>query len=152
MTRINSAIHPRELPSKLLLAEHREIKRIPNAIASGRFNMQDVPHDFTLGKGHVKFFYPRLTYLRDRYVQILDECKRRGYNVTDYTSCFDWSPADFDEGVQFIKDHLNQWCEHKEARREVLARIESKGFKLINQDDPVVKQYKRGLLNKSCGW
>jgi len=152
MTRINSAIHPRELHSKLLIAEHREIKRIPNAIAKGRFSMDDVPSDFTLGKGHVKFFYPRLRYLRRRYVKILDECKRRGFDVTDYTSCFDWSPSDFDEGVQFIKDHLNEWCEHKQARSEVVARIESKGFELMNQGDPIVRQYKSSLLSKSCGW
>jgi hypothetical protein len=32
MTRINTGIPPKELTDKHLLAEHREIKRIPNCI------------------------------------------------------------------------------------------------------------------------
>ena len=63
MTRINVGIPPAELTDKHLLAEHREIKRIPNCIAKGKYNMEGIPDKFKLGKGHVKFFYNKLEYL-----------------------------------------------------------------------------------------
>lgn len=55
MTRINSAIPVKNLTDEHLLAEHREIKRLPyflsKAIQSGSIN--NIPEKFTLGKGHV---------------------------------------------------------------------------------------------------
>ena len=60
MTRVNTGISPFELPTKLLLAELREIKRIPNLVKSGKFSLIGQPPEFTLGKGHVKFFYDKL--------------------------------------------------------------------------------------------
>ena len=71
----------------------REIKRIPNVIRSGRFSMNGQPSQFTLGKGHVKFFYDKLLYLKNRYAEILKECRTRGFNMTDYSSAFDGLPV-----------------------------------------------------------
>jgi hypothetical protein len=56
MTRINLGICPRRLPRVALLAEHREITRIPNAVRSGRASIRNIPSRFTLGTGHVRFF------------------------------------------------------------------------------------------------
>lgn len=84
MTRINVAIKPIELTDKHLMAEHREIKRIPNCIARGKYNMKGQPSEFTLGTGHVKFFYDKLGYLKNRYESLYAECIRRGFNVTYY--------------------------------------------------------------------
>ena len=82
MTRINAGIHPSELCNKRLLAEHREIKRIPNIIKSGKAVLDDIPEDFTLGNGHVRFFYNKLLYLKKRYIEIYNELRRRDFNVT----------------------------------------------------------------------
>ncbi len=60
MTRINSGINPIQLVDPHLFAEYRELKRIPNTIKSGRAIVKDIPKQFTLGTGHVKWFYPRL--------------------------------------------------------------------------------------------
>lgn len=87
MTRVN-VIPVKELTDKHLLAEHREIKRIPNVIISGRFSMTGQPEEYKLGTGHVKFFYSRLHWLFRRYIKIYDECIRRGFNVQDYTLSF----------------------------------------------------------------
>ena len=57
MTRINAGIPVETLHDKHLIAEHREIKRIPNCIAKGRYSLKDKPSKFVLGTGHVKFFY-----------------------------------------------------------------------------------------------
>jgi deoxyribonuclease (pyrimidine dimer) len=80
MTRINCGIPVEELHPKHLMAEHREIKRIPNCIKKGKFNMKGQPQEFTLGTGHVKFFYDKLLYLRKRYIQLYNRCKALGYN------------------------------------------------------------------------
>lgn len=91
MTRINYGIHPTELSDKHLLAEHREIKRIPNVIASGKAILSDIPEDYCLGKGHVKFFYNKMNYLFTRYVEIYRECLNRKFNITCYFSAFEES-------------------------------------------------------------
>jgi deoxyribonuclease (pyrimidine dimer) len=88
MTRINIGIPVKDLTRQHLLAEHRELVRIPNTIKSGKAVVKDIPDQFTLGKGHVKFFYTRLKYLHDRYNQLHRECVERGYNVTDFSSAF----------------------------------------------------------------
>ena len=72
MTRINVGIPPAELVNQHLLAEHREIKRIPNCIAKGKYNMEDIPDKFKLGKGHVKFFYNKLLHLKKRYMRLYE--------------------------------------------------------------------------------
>lgn len=93
MTRINCGIPPKELTDKHLLAEHREIKRVPNVIKSGRFSMNGQPTEFCLGTGHVKFFYDKLLYLYKRYLQIHHECKKRNFNVQNYKEAWDDIPV-----------------------------------------------------------
>lgn len=88
MTRINVAIPPAKLTYRHLLAEHREIKRIPNLIKSGRYNLNSIQPEFSLGKGHVSFFYDKLKYIHERYLKIHLESKRRGYNVTNFEESF----------------------------------------------------------------
>lgn len=94
MTRINVGILPSELSNKHLIAEHREIKRIPNTIRSGKadVSLSNIPVKFTLGKGHVKFFYDKQKYLLRRYKAIHFECKKRGFDVTDYSEAWDGIP------------------------------------------------------------
>ena len=92
MTRINVGVHPSELNDLMLRAEHREIKRIPNVIKSGRFSMTGQPTEFKLGTGHVKFFYDKILYLKKRYESLYMECTRRGFNMTYFGSCFDDIP------------------------------------------------------------
>ena len=54
MTRINCGIPPAELTNKHLIAEHREIKRIPNCVIKGKYSLTGQPDSFKLGAGHVK--------------------------------------------------------------------------------------------------
>ena len=92
MTRINVGIPPAELINQHLIAEHREIKRIPNCIAKGKYNMEGIPDKFKLGTGHVKFFYNKLLYLKKRYISLYNECVKRGFNVQNYISAWDNVP------------------------------------------------------------
>lgn len=121
MTRINVGILPAELPDKLLLAEHREIKRIPNAIKSGRYNLEGIPDQFTLGTGHVKFFYNKLFYLLERYRAIYSECVSRNFVVQDYSSCWDLVPPEL----------FGDYTPTEHDRQLIVDRIQSKGFSLL---------------------
>jgi hypothetical protein len=122
MTRINVGIDPKELPDKLLLAEHREITRIPNMVLSGRADLSKlIPLEFTLGKGHVRFFYNKLIYLRDRYYLLYEECLRRGFRVTDKREIF----SGIESGNYFPSE---------KDRETIINRIESKGFYLRRED------------------
>lgn len=119
MTRINCGVPPAELTDKHLMAEHREIKRIPNCIAKGRYNMQGQPRKFTLGTGHVKFFYDKLGYLYKRYESLYNECKKRGFNVSSYHAAWDnipehlkndYTPTEKDRAIirERIAERLNK--------------------------------------------
>lgn len=88
MTRINVGYDVKKLNTKMLIAEHREIKRIPNMVKSGKAKLENIPEKFCLGTGHVKFFYNKLNYLLERYKQIYNECLRRGYKVQDYSNAW----------------------------------------------------------------
>ena len=120
MTRINVGIPPAELTDKHLLAEHREIKRIPNCIAKGKYNMEGIPEKFKLGTGHVKFFYNKLLYLKKRYIRLYEECIKRGFNVQNYINAWDNVPQELvnDYTVKAgdirtirerINEKLNKW-------------------------------------------
>lgn len=85
MTRINSAIPPTELHRLHLIAEFREIIMVPAALRrslrtkSPRQIIKEIPSEFTLNAGHVKFFYNKLSYLTNRFDLLADEMEARGY-------------------------------------------------------------------------
>ena len=57
--------------------------------------MKDQPETFTLGKGHVKFFYDKCGYLKKRYELLYQECLERGFNVTYYGKAWEGVPLEF---------------------------------------------------------
>jgi deoxyribonuclease (pyrimidine dimer) len=131
MTRINCGIPPAELTDKHLIAEHREIKRIPNTVSKyfseGRLNMKDQPEHFKLGTGHVKFFYDKLGYLLTRYEQIYAECRLRKFNVTYYGDVWknvpqhlmgNYTPTDMDREIvrERINERLSATKDYKNSR------------------------------------
>ena len=130
MTRINLGIKPSELCNKHLLAEHRELKRIPNTIKSGRYSLDNIPKHFTLGKGHVKFFYNKLLFLKKRYIQLYKECVKRGFNVTDFSSSFDNLP----------KLLMNDYVLRKGDREIIVQRINQKLSKMNEEPKWFLKE------------
>ncbi len=119
MTRINSAIKPSELSTKHLIAELREIKRIPNHILTNKdnLNLKEIPNEFKLGTGHVKFFYNKLNYLYKRYKELHNEGKNiRGFNISDYSESFIKS-------IEQRPDLNNDYKERSEDRNILLERL-----------------------------
>lgn len=86
MTRIN-CVPVAELCRQHLVAEYRELPRVFKlAEAAAQRSTIQVLDDYTLGPGHVKFFYTRLGYCQHRFQELVAELLRRGYHP-QYTSC-----------------------------------------------------------------
>lgn len=83
MTRIN-CVPVDQLTGKHLIAEYRELPRVFGLVAKA-IQRGETPDDkrnperYTLGAGHVRFFYPRLMFLCRRFHQLADEMIARGY-------------------------------------------------------------------------
>lgn len=119
MTRINSGISPKILTDEHLLAEHREIKRLPAqyllSVASGSINK--IPDKFCLGKGHVLFFINKPLYTLNRYKEIREECLSRGFNVSDYSENWKAYPPDMYIDNYFPSIEENQLLVDRISRR-----------------------------------
>jgi deoxyribonuclease (pyrimidine dimer) len=93
MTRIN-VVPVTRLCDQHLLAEHRELTRIPNTLrkksAKQLAAITEISPHYILGTGHVRFFYTRLYWLFERYHEIQDECVARNFKTT-----WKWPVHDF---------------------------------------------------------
>ncbi|MFZ4411468.1 MAG: pyrimidine dimer DNA glycosylase/endonuclease V [Bacteroidales bacterium] len=87
MTRIN-VVPVSELSQLHLVAEYREITRLPKNLSTSlarkgkKFELKEIPEQYTLGTGHVKFFYSKMLFLEKRFDSLVAEMLRRGYNPT----------------------------------------------------------------------
>jgi deoxyribonuclease (pyrimidine dimer) len=124
MTRINSNVDPKQLMDQHLMAEYRELPMVLASLRrslktqSEREVLKKIPPKFTLNKGHVLFFYNKLTFLRNRYDRLVNELHNRGYNLDQgrvldlngIPSTFfnDWSATPADDAVleQRIKEKI----------------------------------------------
>jgi deoxyribonuclease (pyrimidine dimer) len=113
MTRIN-CVPPAELTVKHLVAEYRELPRVfglvRQAILRGeRPDDARNPTAYTLGKGHIRFFYARLGYLSRRQAALVEEMRRRGYQPT------------FAEVHLLVTEIPAEWCGEWEPTPEAVA-------------------------------
>ena len=150
MTRINSAIPVRNLTDEHLLAEHREIKRLPYCLlkAIKCKSIKKLPERFTLGTGHVKFFLNKMHFVYWRYCRVLQECELRHFYVTDYSVNFFDVPKEFDNDYYPSKQELRR--ETLILQRRIMQRIlESKKEVWHYYGKPITKKEAISLLFKS---
>lgn len=119
MTRIN-LIPVWDLTDQHLLAEHRELKRIPSLIQKSKVNFENIPKKFTLWTGHVKFFYDKLWFLKERYIELYNECKKRWFLVENYIWNFDWIDEELfwefkpsEKDLEISKERIRQKLDSK---------------------------------------
>ncbi|MFW6014791.1 MAG: pyrimidine dimer DNA glycosylase/endonuclease V [Candidatus Nanoarchaeia archaeon] len=102
MVRVN-LVEPKRLSDQHLIAEYNEIlmllayvKRYPA--------LREIPKEYCLGKGHMKFFKDKLKFLQKRHESLKKEMRRRNFraNKTIRLSDFpknlrnDWEPSEGD--------------------------------------------------------
>ncbi|OXE37524.1 MAG: endonuclease V [Phenylobacterium zucineum] len=122
MTRIN-VVPPAELHSKHLVAEYRELPRVFALVRAAhergeRPGTINAPARYTLGRGHVKFFYDKLGWLTRRQKALIDEMIARGYKPTFLT------PEDLSRDIDRV--WLNEWTPDVEALMLNRQRIEER--------------------------
>ena len=120
MTRVN-VVPIKKLCNKHLFAEWREMPRLVQNLhislnrKSKPFDKSEISPVYTLGKGHVKFFYDKFKYLHKRHIKITDELVKRGYNLSTTDSSFFRNVP---------KEYYNDYKPTKEDKRVNWARIE----------------------------
>ena len=125
MTRIN-LVQPSELSDQHLIAEYREIFMVGSALQrslkSKKWNTTklNLPNEFTLNIGHVKFFYNKGKYLHKRYLKIIKEMQNRGMNP---------NPNRKFKKEQWPIDLYNDWAPNAKDIELIRLRIKEK----INQ-------------------
>ncbi len=125
MTRIN-LVEPNELSDQHLIAEYREIFMVGSSLvrslksSNWHITKNNLPIEFTLNRGHVKFFYNKGKYLHKRYLELINEMKRRGMRPNPKRIFKreqwpdelyqDWEPTDKDLKLirERIQDKINQ--------------------------------------------
>jgi deoxyribonuclease (pyrimidine dimer) len=140
MTRIN-CVPPVTLCQQHLVAEYRELPRIfgyvKRAVTRGETPDDDRnPRSYVLGKGHVRFFYPRLGYLIRRQNSIVSEMKRRGITVN-------FEPPRREEFDTVRNEWFGDWEPTQQEIAINVARITERMPK-----NPIFK--KIGAVNKSA--
>lgn len=122
MTRIN-VIPVEDLSREHLVAEYREITRVPNNLKKSLsrkgkpFCFSEIPLDYVLGEGHVKFFFDKMLFLKNRFELLVEEMLRRNYKPS-YTDSSIFIPED----KTFYKDYTPT----KEAIDKNLRRIKER--------------------------
>jgi len=123
LTRIN-LIDPVYLLDKHLGAEYRELPRIFNLVRqvqSRGLTPKDIeiPSQYVLGKGHVKFFFNKLGWLRSRYRSLVRECLIRGRAVN--------FPDDDSLTIGIDASWLGHWSPSREEILVNLSRLNERG-------------------------
>lgn len=144
MTRINATIEQSAFTHDDLLDQHlmiayREVTRIAN-LARLPKRGEKFPEQYTLGTGHMKFFYDKGEFLAKQCQELYEACRARGFNVQHK----EYKPHGFS---------LNKpWEPTKRAIVENIFRLDEKlkdkptFYKLRGK--PVAQDYYIKLLNK----
>jgi len=91
------------------------LKRTINSKVGLQLNQ--IPEEFTLNKGHVKFFYNKGLYLEKRYNQLVTEMKKRGFNPNP--------KRQFPKEI-FLPNLYNDWNPSLKDKKIIIKRIDEK--------------------------
>lgn len=98
MVRIN-LVDPKCLADQHLVAEYDEVLMLLGYVR--RFPLvENIPENYVLGKGHIKFFKNKLKYLKNRHEILKKEMLNRGFKpvitikLSEFSRmlCNDWKP------------------------------------------------------------
>lgn len=105
MVRVN-IIKPKKLSDQHLIAEYLEIMMLVGYTRKYP-EIDGIPENYKLGKGHIKFFKNKLIYLEKRHEEIKKEMSKRDFKVNkkidlkgfDKSLMNDWKPKKEDFSI-----------------------------------------------------
>ena len=112
MVRVN-LINPQKLADQHLIAEYNEILMLIAYIKKySKTNLDKIPNNYSLGKGHILFFKNKVLYLKNRHEKLKKEMNIRGFKTrkTVYTN-------------QFSKNLLNNYKPNNEDKKIIKKRL-----------------------------
>lgn len=131
MTRVN-LVHVTDLADQHLFAEWREIKMVVPA-AKKSLTTQSVaevvgkiPSEYTLGAGHVTFFYNKLPFLKDRFALLTNELLQRGFDIKP----FDFETPDY--SCVWLRLTQTQW---KPTKKDIQTNVDRIAQRLNERPD-----------------
>jgi deoxyribonuclease (pyrimidine dimer) len=112
MVRIN-LLDPKCLTDQHLVAEYDEMLMLMAYVRKHQ-SLEGIPDNYCLGKGHIKFFKNKISYLKKRHELLKKEMRRRGFvarktlNVKGIGKALvkDWKPNPQD--LLIIKKRIKQ--------------------------------------------
>lgn len=119
MTRIN-LVPPEELMDQHLIAEYREIRLLTENLrrsfaSKNGMDRSKIPPRFTLMSGHILWFKDKGKYIENRYQQLQQEMRNRGFTPTHPTIDVsvwpdgwfnDWQPQHHD--LEIVRQRIRQ--------------------------------------------
>jgi deoxyribonuclease (pyrimidine dimer) len=111
MVRIN-LIEPKLLADQHLVAEYHEIGMLLGYIRKHP-KVENIPEEFDLGEGHIKFFKNKVGYLKERSGKLRKEMKRRGFVVK----------VNFDFSIYKGKEYYVNWKPTRFNYKVIIERI-----------------------------
>lgn len=145
MTRIN-LVPPKELSDRHLVAEYHELPRIfglvKKAIAAGKDPeaYRQEFKNYTMGTGHVKFFYGRLKFIADRQISLIEEMLARKMRP---------SYGEFETIIRGIpKEWFGDWKPDEKALEISRKRIAERIKEQAKKKRKVITPYNEHLMNE----
>ena len=149
MTRINANIKPKDLIDQHLIAEYREIVRIPNYVRNNvekaQISLSRAPKEFKLNSGHVLYFYDKIQFLHARFIALKEEMDHRNISNNISDEMFIDFPVEFYNDIE--SDNLIE--ANKEVAQRIVERISTmKKHPTIHGQKINIEEYSHELISK----
>ena len=139
MTRVN-VVPASMLTDQHLLAELRELPRcityIEQCVAKNK--VPKVPEEYTLGTGHIKFFYDKARFLHARQKHLVTEWNLRGFFFN--FSLAAWNERCFSLPLKCYNDYAVTPAARKENIGRLIERMQAKPAFYRYEGKPVTWQ------------
>lgn len=139
MTRINLVV-PKELTDQHLKAEIRELPRIFSLVLKSK-NTSNIPANYKLGTGHVKFFYNKIKWLYERYLSLLAEAWNRGIKTDDNLIRIYIEKVELLSKTKYYNNWQFQQNDVDLSRQRLKEKIELKPLFYKYYKEPLVQSY-----------
>jgi deoxyribonuclease (pyrimidine dimer) len=110
MVRVN-LLNPKKLSDQHLIAEYNEILMLVAYIRKYT-SLDNIPKNYCLGKGHMRFFKNKLLYLKKRHELLKKEIKKRGFVAKKSISL-----------SKFKKELVKDWRASSDDRKIIKKRL-----------------------------